>query len=76
MHHRLSIIQSMVQVQLEVAKRRAESGLLGKEELVVQVKENMAVQAEANRWLQKVTVAGLVGVVGGRRKAPIIQPSS
>lgn len=50
-------------VQLELARRRTALGELGRDQLVAQVKENMVLQQQASKWLQVVTVEGLVGGV-------------
>lgn len=56
-------------MQLELARRRTALGELDRDQLVAQVKENMALQQQASKWLQVVTVEGLVG--GVPKKDPL-----
>ena len=45
-------------VQLELARRRSSEGLIGKEELVREMRENMALQNQAQKWIQVVKIDG------------------
>ena len=53
----LSTIE-LSRVQLELARRRSSEGLIGKEELVRAMKENMALQNQAQKWIQVVKIDG------------------
>ena len=53
----LSTIE-LSRVQLEQARRRSSEGLIGKEELVREMKENMALQNQAQKWIQVVKIDG------------------
>ena len=58
-HLGLSTIE-LSKVQLEIARRKSSEGEIDKLELVRQMKENMALQNQAQKWLQVVKVDGLV----------------
>ena len=53
----LSTIE-LSRVQLEQARRRSSEGLIGKEELVREMRENMALQNQAQKWIQVVKIDG------------------
>ena len=53
----LSTIE-LSRVQLELARRRSSEGLIGKEELVREMRENMALQNQAQKWIQVVKIDG------------------
>ena len=55
----LSTIE-LSRVQLELARRRSSEGLMGKEELVREMKENMALQNQAQKWIQVVKIDGFL----------------
>ena len=55
----LSTIE-LSRVQLEIVRRKSSEGQIGKEELVKEMKENMALQNQAKKWIQ-VKVDDLVG---------------
>ena len=58
-HLGLSTIE-LSKVQLEIARRKSSDGEIDKLELVRQMKENMALQNQAQKWIQVVKVDGLV----------------
>ena len=58
-HLGLSTIE-LSKVQLEIARRKSSEGEIDKLELVRQMKENMALQNQAQKWIQVVRVDGLV----------------
>ena len=47
-------------VQLEIARRRSCAGDIDKETLVKEMKENMALQNQAKKWIQVVKIDGLI----------------
>ena len=58
-HLGLSTIE-LSKVQLEIARRKSSEGEIDKPELVRRMKENMALQNQAQKWIQVVRVDGLV----------------
>ena len=58
-HLGLSTIE-LSKVQLEIARRKSSEGEIDKSELVRQMKENMVLQSQAQKWIQVVKVDGLV----------------
>ena len=55
----LSTIE-LSRIQLEIARKKSSVGQIGKDELVREVKENMALQNQAQKWIQVVKIDGLV----------------
>ena len=55
----LSTIE-LSRIQLEIARRKSSEGVIGKEELVREMKENMALQNQAQKWIQVVKIDGLL----------------
>ena len=55
----LSTIE-LCRIQLEIARRKSCAGSIDKETLVREMKENMALQNQAKKWIQVVKIDGLI----------------